>query len=181
MPRPPPGFAPTEFVPSFYPGHAQHPSDAGNAWSYPVAVPQHDPSYSNGVGYQNGHSVTYENGHPSRDAMNGTATSLTHSPSKSQFGEVKPISEHGDAQRLLPYQNGMAAHDGMEESPFELAAYLSTQFGNPEFADFILHIRSPESLLVSIPVQMAAHCRNRKGSHHTRSSVPRVRVRHKAL
>lgn len=53
----------------------------------------------------------------------------------------------------MQYQNGTAhPAERLEESPFELASYLSTQFGNPEFADFVLQIRSPESALVSIPV-----------------------------
>jgi len=169
LPRPPPGFAPTEFVPSFYPGHAQHPSDTGSAWPYPLATPHQDPNYSNGVDYQNGHpATTYENAHPPRDRMNGAA----NSPSKSFFGEMKPGSELGDAQRMVPYQNGMTSHEGMEESPFELAAYLSTQFGNPEFADFILHVRSPESLLVSIPVHGIVVARSPVIAEAVRRSLP---------
>jgi hypothetical protein len=156
MPRPPPGFAPPEFAPSFYPGHVHHPSDVGTAWPYPpYSVPQQEPTYSNGPDYQN-----------------GTTTSLSHSPSKSHFGEVKPASDHGDGQPMMPYQNGMATHDGMGESPFELAAYLSTQFGNPEFADFILQIRSPESVLVSIPVHGIVVVRSPVIAEAVRRSMP---------
>ncbi|KAF7443579.1 hypothetical protein A1F99_116530 [Pyrenophora tritici-repentis] len=64
-----------------------------------------------------------------------------------------PSSEHGEDQHAVSYQNGSAPPaEHLEQSPFELASYLSTQFGNPEFADFILQIRSPESILVSMPV-----------------------------
>jgi hypothetical protein len=52
----------------------------------------------------------------------------------------------------MAYQNGAGPTERLEESPFELAAYLSTQYGNPEFADFTLQVRSPEGILLSVPV-----------------------------
>ncbi|CAN9324126.1 unnamed protein product [Alternaria alternata] len=165
LPRPPPGFGPQQFAP-FFPGHAQHPSQAGAPWHMPpntVAPP--DPTYANGSEFRpsqfpsgpDGYSNPY-NGHFSPEqapfVANGTLTSHSQSPSKAQFGETVPTSEHGEEHRALPYQNGTAPPpaERLEESPFELAGYLSTQFGNPEFADFVLQVRSPESVLVSVPV-----------------------------
>ncbi|KAJ4376473.1 hypothetical protein N0V83_001757 [Neocucurbitaria cava] len=164
MPRPPPGFAPAQHAP-FYPGHAQHPSDTAAPWLQPQysAAPV-DPVYENGADF---HSPSFPNG-PTADAsafnghfsatdapfaMNGIGTSHSQSPSKSQFGEAKFGSDRAEEQRSSVYQNGTdLTAERLEESAFELAAYMSTQFGNPEFADFILQVRSPESILVSIPV-----------------------------
>jgi hypothetical protein len=164
LPRPPPGFGPQQFAP-FFPGHAQHPSEAGAPWQMPpqtIAPPE--AAYANGSEFRpsqipNGPTVypgPY-NGHLSPDqgafVTNGTLTSHPQSPSKAQFGDTVPTSEHGEEHQTVPYQNG-AAHpaERLEDSPFELAGYLSTQFANPDFADFILQIRSPESILVSVPV-----------------------------
>jgi hypothetical protein len=152
LPRPPPGFGPEQFAP-FFPGHAQHPSEAGAPWHLPsnnIAPP--DPAFENGVAYPGPY-----NGHfPPEEAAfgtNGTVTSHSQSPSKAQFGETVPTPDHGEEQHAVPYQNGTAPSAvRLEESPFELASYLSTQYGNPEFADFILQVRSPESILVSVPV-----------------------------
>ncbi|KAF2828900.1 hypothetical protein CC86DRAFT_444928 [Ophiobolus disseminans] len=178
--RPPPGFAPPEFTPSFFPGHAHHPSAAGAPWSYSsYPVPQPDAIYGNGPDYRQAlfsadhvvHTAPYD-GNLAPGDLNGATTSHSQSPSKSYFGEVKSSSEHGDAQRMLPYQNGMSSHERIEESPFELAAYLSTQFGNPEFADFILQIRSPESILVSIPVHGIVVVRSPVVAEAVRHSIP---------
>jgi len=160
--RPPPGFAPPQSAP-FFAGPVQHVSEAGAPWQLPphtVAPP--DAPYENGVEYrpsQFGGSNAFPspyNGQFSPEgaafATNGTIASHSQSPSKAHFGEVLPTSEHGE-EHAIPYQNGSALPaEHIEQSPFELASYLSTQFGNPEFADFILQIRSPESILVSMPV-----------------------------
>ncbi|KAG9379319.1 hypothetical protein A1F94_009675 [Pyrenophora tritici-repentis] len=161
--RPPPGFGPPQLAP-FFAGPVQHVSEAGAPWQLPphtVAPP--DTAYENGVEYRpsqfgapNAYPNPY-NGHFSPEeaafAANGAITSHSQSPSKAHFGEVMPSSEHGEDQHAVSYQNGSAPPaEHLEQSPFELASYLSTQFGNPEFADFILQIRSPESILVSMPV-----------------------------
>jgi hypothetical protein len=152
MPRPPPGFGPEQFAP-FFPGHSQHASEAGALWHLPPhTIAPSDPTYENGVAYPgpyNGHFTPGDAGF----GTNGTMTSHSQSPSKAQFSETVPTSDHGEEQHTIPYQNGTAPPaERLEESPFELAAYLSTQYGNPEFADFILQVRSPESILVSVPV-----------------------------
>ena len=88
-----------------------------------------------------------------RFATNGIATSHSQSPSKSQFGEPLPTPERVELQHSQHQQNGVGLRsEEMSESPFELASYLSTQFGNPEFADFVLQVRSPEYQYISIPV-----------------------------
>ncbi len=162
--RPPPGFGPQQFAP-FFPGHAQHPSEAGAPWHMPPqAVAPPESAYANGSDFRppqfpNGptaYSGPY-NAHISSDqgafVANSTLTSHSQSPSKAHFGDTVPTSEHGDENHALSYQNGSAPPaERLEESPFELAAYLSTQFANPEFADFILQVRSPESILMSVPV-----------------------------
>jgi hypothetical protein len=60
----------------------------------------------------------------------------------------------------------------MNESPFELASYLSTQFGNPEFADFILQVRSPEFQYISIPVHGIVVVRSPVIANAVRRSIP---------
>jgi hypothetical protein len=151
LPRPPPGFSAPEHTASFFPGHSHHPSDVGGPWPYPpYAMAQPDVAYENGADHPSPSFPNYNGSRSQRE--NGTVLTHEVSPSKSHFGEVKSGSDRGDEQHV-PYQNGLAPHvSRFEEPPFELAAYLSTQFGNPEFADFILQIRSPESVLVSLPV-----------------------------
>lgn len=163
-PHHPPGLAPPQFA-DFLPAHFQHPPEAGSSWVHPpysMAPPEQ--VYENGAGYRsppfpNGlhpQSETHDNHYSSSEtpmAMNGAVASHSQSSSKTQPGGLHPASDYGEEHRALHYQNG-TAHPGehVEQSPFELASYLFTQFGNPEFADFILQIRSPESALVSIPV-----------------------------
>ena len=155
LPRPPPGFAPPLATP-YFTGHSHHVSDAGPPWlhpPYPLVPP--DPTYETGGGYQSSStpigpttSQSSYNGH-----FSGPTTSHSQSPSKSNLGKTRLGSDHAEEKHGHPYQNGTAPlAERLEGSPFELAAYLSTQFGNPEFADFILQIRSPESILVSVPV-----------------------------
>jgi hypothetical protein len=154
--RPPPGFAPPEFTPSFFPGHSHHPSLA------PA-----EPMYSNG---------SFPNGSFSHDRpVNGKATGYAQSPSKSHFGEQRANSEQDEEHQTAQLQNGAVYQtEPMVESSFELAAYLSTQFGNPEFADFILQIRSPDSVLVSIPVHGIVVVRSPAMAEAIRRSMPTI-------
>ena len=78
--------------------------------------------------------------------LNGNARSHSQSPSK-------PNSDFEEDPRAMAYQNGnsMPNIEKLEQSPFALASYLSSQFGNPEFADFVLHIRGGEGLMLSVP------------------------------
>jgi hypothetical protein len=180
LPRPPPGFSAPEHTASFFPGHSHHPSDVGGPWSYPpYAMAQPDAGYENGPDHPSpsfpgptAYQPHYDGSRSQRDTTNGTVPSHAESPSKSQFGEVKSGSDRGDEQHV-PYQNGLSAHiSRFEEPPFELAAYLSTQFGNPEFADFILQIRSPESVLVSLPVHGIIVVRSPVIAEAVRRSIP---------
>jgi hypothetical protein len=180
LPRPPPGFAPPEHTASFFPGHSHHPSAVDAQWSHqPYSLAQPD-VYENGADYQSSsfpvelaaHAGHIDGAYLPKGYTNGITTSQSLSPSKSQFGEAKLGSEHGDEQHA-PYQNGLAHYEThFEESPFELAAYLSTQFGNPEFADFILQIRSPDAVLVSIPVHGIIVVRSPVIAEAIRRSVP---------
>ena len=165
VPRIPPGFAPPQFTPSFFPGHSHHPSDVGAPWLYPpYSMAPPEPAYGNGSDFQSpsfpagpaAFPDPYQNPFPSSDAppvMNGTAASHSESPDRSFFGETQPGSDRADGQRGAPLQNGNGLDsERLNESAFELASYLSTQFGNPQFADFVLQIRSTDSTYVSIPV-----------------------------
>jgi hypothetical protein len=164
--RAPPGFAPPPFAAPFYPGHTHHQSNAAPApWmyqQYPMAPPENlhnhrqdfsAPSYQPGqVAYQG----TYEGQPPPPHAphvLNGGARSHSQSPSKSHPGGTKPDFE--EDLRTAPYQNGNNSHSidaKLEDTPFELAAYISSQFGNPEFADFVLQLRSEDTSFLTIPI-----------------------------
>ncbi|OAL43573.1 hypothetical protein IQ07DRAFT_289370 [Pyrenochaeta sp. DS3sAY3a] len=177
----PPNFAPPQ-ASHFYPGHIQGTSAPWVPSQYSLAPA--DPGYENGGDYRlmqypvgpPGYSTPYSNPFAPQDASfpaNGTGASHGHSPTKSPNDDTKPGSE-GEERPAVPFQNEAARHtERMGESPFELAAYLSTQFGNPEFADFVLQVRSPESMLVSIPVHGIVVARSpviAEATHH--STVP---------
>lgn len=162
--RPPPGFAPPLVTP-FHPVHSHHPSNAGATWLHPpYSMAPPDPAYVNGADYQSPSfpdgAAAYPSPYNGRFSpkevdftVNGASTSHSQSPSKSQSGEAKPGSDQGEDKRAVHHQNGAAPPaEHLEESPFELAAYLAAQFGNPEFADFVLQVKSPKSTLMSIPV-----------------------------
>jgi hypothetical protein len=176
-----PGFSPPEFTPSFVPGHSHHPSGAGaqlpHRPPYPDAPP--NPVHVDNANYRAPLFASavatfpdkYDDNISPEGALSGVTTSHTQSPSKSHFGE--PGSEQEEELRTAAYRNGTGFHaERLEESAFELAAYLSTQFGNPEFADFVLQIRSPESILVSIPVHAIVVVRSPTIAEATRRSVP---------
>ncbi|KAF9697028.1 hypothetical protein EKO04_004958 [Ascochyta lentis] len=186
VPRIPPGFAPPDFTPSFFPGHAHHPSDAAAPWLYPPysMPPPPEPMYTNGNDF---HSPPFNAGPPAypdpyqshfspdetRYNTNGMATSHSQSPSKSQFGEPLPMTDRADVQHVQPQQNTAPPRsDEMSESPFELASYLSTQFGNPEFADFVLQVRSPEFQYISLPVHGIVVVRSPVVASAVRRSIP---------
>ncbi|KAJ4993106.1 hypothetical protein SVAN01_01458 [Stagonosporopsis vannaccii] len=186
VPRIPPGFAPPDFTPSFFPGHSHHPSDAGAPWLYPPfsMPPPPEPLYGNGTDFQSppftAGPVAYPEPYPAhfspedpRFAANGIATSHSQSPSKSQFGEPLPLAERVEAQPALPQQNGAGPRsEEMSESPFELASYLSTQFGNQEFADFVLQVRSTKYQYMSIPVHGIVVVRSPVIANAVRRSIP---------
>ncbi|KAF2790648.1 hypothetical protein K505DRAFT_364541 [Melanomma pulvis-pyrius CBS 109.77] len=165
--RAPPGFAPPPFPPSFYPGHTHHPSEPAPApWMYqqfPLVPPEslHSqrreypvPPFQPGhVAYQGSYQGQFSPPHAPH-VLNGTTRSHSQSPNKTHFGGTKPNSDYEEEPHAAPYQNGtnlQSIDTKMGESPFELASYLSAQFGNPEFADFILQIRS-EDILLSLPI-----------------------------
>ena len=159
LPRPPPGFGPQQFTP-FFPGPTQY-TPEGAPWHLPphTSAPP-DPAYQNGVEY---HTPLFSNGpqafpapynghfSPREAALaaSGALNSYSQSPTKAQF-ETMPTIEHVDDQHPITHQD--APPEERVESSFELAGYLSSQFGNAELADFILHIRSPESILLSLPI-----------------------------
>ncbi|KAH9877394.1 hypothetical protein IAQ61_002760 [Plenodomus lingam] len=144
-----PRFTPQPYAP-FFPGHSHHPSEVGAPWLPAPAAPPR-PVFESGVEYASPYNGQFPEDTAFR--INGVAASHPQSPGKTHFNDVKPGSDHGEDPHALAFQNGTAAPvSPLEESAFELAAYLSTQFGNPEFADFVLQFRSPDSALVSAPV-----------------------------
>jgi hypothetical protein len=183
MPRPPPGFAAPEHSSSFFPGHSHHPSEVGGPWPCPpYTAAQPDTIYANSAGHYSpslpagptGYPNFYDGDHAATKPLNGIASVQVGSPSRAHFPDAKSASNPEDEQRTSSYQNGLTSTHvtRFEDPPFELAAYLSTQFGNPEFADFMLQIRSPESVLVSIPVHGIIVVRSPVIADAVRRSIP---------
>jgi hypothetical protein len=177
--RAPPGFAAPEHSVSFFPGHSHHPSEVAGPWPYPpYSMPQPDAIFENAAASSlpvgpNGYPNHYDDDHMSKVNINGTATMHDDSPSKANLGEAKSDTDRADEQHIAPYQNGFASQvTRFEEPAFELAAYLSSQFGNPEFADFMLQIRSPEAVLVSLPVHGIIVVRSPVIADAVRRSIP---------
>lgn len=180
--RPPPGFAAPQHSVSFFPGHSHHPSEAAGPWPYPpYSMPPPDAVFENSADQQSPsltdgpteYSRHYDGDHIPKANMDGAAALHDGSPSKTHFGEVKSGSDRAVEQRVPAYQKGFAAQaTRFEEPPFELAAYLSTQFGNPEFADFMLQIRSPDAVLVSLPVHGIIVVRSPVIADAVRRSIP---------
>ncbi|KAF2687121.1 hypothetical protein K458DRAFT_296652 [Lentithecium fluviatile CBS 122367] len=174
--RPPPGFAP-HLAPQFFPGHTHHPSDpAAAAWLYPAYTMAPPPeSMYNGHDYHSAsipavapaYHAPYQGQFSPQGAplaMNGAPRSHSQSPSKSHFGEEP---------QTIPLANGNvsrpqdAAQDG-----YDIAKHLSSLFGNPEFTDYILHIRSPDTMLLTLPVHAALVSRSPVILEALRRSTP---------
>ena len=140
---------------TFFPGHSHHPSKVDAPWfpaPYSMAPPDAVPDIGGDLELPSANGpISYPkpfNGH-----VSAAAALHSQSPSNSHPGEIPLDVDKTNEQLTIPYQNGTRPPPGrFEESAFELAAYLSTQVGNPELADFILQVRSPDSILVSIPV-----------------------------
>ncbi|KAF2115828.1 hypothetical protein BDV96DRAFT_646008 [Lophiotrema nucula] len=167
-----PGFAPSQFAAPFYPGHSHHPSDPAAPWLQPsYSMPPPDalfghitPSFPSSVEYQPPlPSQVSQHGTPIAASDVQTPRSHSQSPTKSQFSGTKHSSDYDEEGRKPLFQNGavQVIDPKLGTSPFELAAYLSAQFGNPEFADYILQIHSERSLLLSMPVHGIVVARSR--------------------
>jgi len=182
--RPPPGLAP-HLAPPFYPGHSQHPSEPNAPWLHPgysVAVPP-DAIHINGHDY---HSTAFPavSGafqppfptHLSQTAVgatNGATTSHSQSPTKSQFGEAKTRSNHDDEPQSIVYTNGRSPlHGGMLPEAYDIGKHIFNQFGNPEFTDYILNIRSPDAVLFHRPVHAVVVSRSPVIFEALRHSAP---------
>jgi hypothetical protein len=165
--RPPPGFAP-HLPPQFFPGHSHHPSDPTASWpqpAYPIAPPP-EAMYGNGHDYTSPvfppgsapYQAPYQAALPLQTAplaLNGTNGPNTLSPSKSQFSEARPASNF-EEESIVPNANGIASRRfEVQNEGYEISRHLSGFFGNPEFTDYILRIRSPEVMFFSMPVHGA--------------------------
>ncbi|PVI04850.1 hypothetical protein DM02DRAFT_639732 [Periconia macrospinosa] len=165
--RPPPGFAP-HLAPQFFPGHSHHPSDPNTSWLQPAYSmgPPPEVIYGNGQDYT---SPTFSPGSAPFQAPfpapfpppnaplahNGTISSHSQSPSKSQFGEAKP-APYVDEESAIPYTNGTASRQFEAPSEiYDIVRHVFGFFGNPEFTDYILHVRLQETVLLSMPVHAA--------------------------
>lgn len=155
----PPGFAPPPFAPPFYPGHSHHPSDSHAAFSHPVAVAPHNGIHSQ-IPYQGARPGPHAAQH-APIAANGMGGSHSQSPHNSQFNEAKPSSDQDEDAYGATYQNGSVLPPAEPKSqsfeptkfrePYELAGYLATHFGDQDFADFILRLRSDDAVLLTLP------------------------------
>jgi hypothetical protein len=157
--RPLPGFAP-HLAPQFFPGHTHHPSDPTAAsWLYPAytMAPPPETMY-NGHDYHTtaipavapAYHAPYQGQFSPPGAslvMNGATRSHSQSPNKSQFGEEP---------QAIPFVNGNASHHHeSSHDGYDISKHMFSLFGNPEFTDYILHIRSPDTLLLNLPVHAA--------------------------
>lgn len=175
-PPPPPGLAPSHLAPQFYPGHSHHPSEPSASWPHPpysMALPP-DAIYANGKEF---HSPAFPpaSGGPFQHpfaapfspqggpvSANGVGLrSHSQSPNKSQYGEGGPNSQVDEEPPNAMYTNGISsAQRNTSHDRHELSKHIFNQFGNPEFTDYILHIRSPDGILWSMPVHAAIVCRS---------------------
>jgi hypothetical protein len=174
--RPPPGFAP-HLAPQFFPGHTHHPSDPTAApWLYPAYTMAPPPeNMYNGHAYHSAsipaiapvYQAPYQAPFSPQGAplvMNGTTTSHSQSPSKSHLGEES---------QPLPFANGTASRpQETSHGGLDLAKHLSSLFGNPDFTDYVLHIRSPDTMLLTLPVHAALVSRSPVILEALRRSAP---------
>lgn len=165
VPRQPPGFLQPDFARPFYPGHSHHMAGSHAPWIPPVvsAAPLDGP-YPNGnfhaphfplPGVYNGiHQDKFSPG-AAPLSLNGTGRSLSQSPARPQFPPTLPTSEHGE-DHASSFRNGTVPRPFVPQpkydASFELGEYFSHRLGNPEFADFLLCVRSAESILLQLPV-----------------------------
>lgn len=182
--RPPPGLAPPRLAAQFYPGHSHHPSESATPWplpSYSMAMAP-EAIYANGTDY---HSPAYP---PTSGAfkapfaapfspqggpvsMNGiTMRSHSQSPNKSQYGEAEPSPHYDEESQNVSFANGFAS--GKQAQGYDVVKHISSQFGNPEFTDYVLHIRSPDVMLWSMPVHAAIVSRSPVIFEALRHSAP---------
>jgi hypothetical protein len=143
-------FVPPPFAMPFFPGHSHHPSDAQAPWTLPTLAVAPVATYPPP---DLAAHMTYPGVHHN---MNGRSRPHSQSPTNPHFNGTKTNSEYGDERFASPHMNGSAKpqtlHAPHVNEPLELAAYMSSQFGNPDFADFILQVRSEESILLQLPV-----------------------------
>jgi len=113
-------------------------------WPVPPAyISHHLPSFSPNQETK----LMNRNGH--------SPSSLSQSPVRSQARDTVAGSElGGDRLTNIPPTGSILAapNSHPEDNPFELAAYLSSEFGQAEFADFLLQIRNGDLILLSLPV-----------------------------
>ncbi|KAL1610287.1 hypothetical protein SLS60_001953 [Paraconiothyrium brasiliense] len=184
--RPPPGLAPPHLAPQFYPGHSHHPSEPAASWPHPpysMAMPP-DAVYANGNEF---HSPAYPPASGAFQApfaapfspqggpvsLNGVAMrSHSQSPNKSQYGEAGPSSNYGEESQNVLYANELASAKQTTSEGYEVIKHIFNQFGNLEFTDYVLHIRSPEAILWSMPVHAAIVSRSPVIFEALRHSAP---------
>lgn len=164
--RPPPGFAP-HLAPQFFPGHSHHPSDPVAPWLQPAysMPPPPEAMFGNGQDYTSptfapgsalfqAHFPTPFHPTPAPLAPNGTTSSHSQSPSKSHFEETKP-APYLEEDSAAPFTNGNTSR--RFETPnqaHDIAHHVFGLFGNPEFTDYILHVRFQDTG-ISLPVHAA--------------------------
>ncbi|KAF2203388.1 hypothetical protein GQ43DRAFT_470015 [Delitschia confertaspora ATCC 74209] len=157
--RPPPGFLVPQFAPPFYtPSHSHQQSDPNAPFLYPaMSLPPTQAPYS----YNRDYPPTAWPGHPSfatpypppppQDTVTmagarHTPRSLSRSPVISQSLETAVRSEYDGSRHVAQLSNGSAVPalaPKPEDNALELADYMCSQFGNPEFSDIVLQVRSP--------------------------------------
>lgn len=160
-PNYPPGFA-SEEAAFFHGQQSHHMSEAAAPWahhsqnvsvSHPPQVATSYPYTTQGDGFPvTAHANMYTEAALPLLVPNGTGSGRSLSPSRPQHIEQSFGSERGE-DIVAPHQNGSSFKaEPMDEALLELATYLLGQVGNPDFADFVLQVRTSEAILTSIPV-----------------------------
>lgn len=164
--RPPPGLAPPPLAPQFFPGHSHHPSASTHSWPQAYAMaPPFEPGYTNGNDYQSPthpptmssfSTIPFSPFTPSSDVPHATNGSTTPSPNKTQFEDPNVAAMYDPLQQGAHFANGSMSHafeNGHEG--YDMAQHVFHLLGNPEFTDFILHVRTKDTILLSLPVHAA--------------------------
>ncbi|ORY14790.1 hypothetical protein BCR34DRAFT_212375 [Clohesyomyces aquaticus] len=183
-PRPAPGFAAPQFAAPFHPGHSHHFSNNTAPWLYPPYTMAPPDGLYTGRDYhpslfseQNAVHGVYQ-GHFSSAHASASMNGRSHTPRSPARSSAKAQSEHDGEPVVVPQQNGVssaAVDPKIDNTPFELAGYLSSQFGNPEFADFVLQIHSDGAKLLSMPVHGILVARSQAIASAIRSATPMSR------